>query len=173
MRTRGTCTNFNQAANTKRERMSDSQLIRCPACGANNRIRRDKITAGTDPICGRCKTALPLTATPITVTDATFAVEVEQSPVPVLLDFWAPWCGPCRMVAPILDELAAEKSGAVRVAKLNVDENPTTASRFNVRSIPTLLIIKNSREIDRLVGVHPKAELLRHLDQALARSAAA
>ena len=153
--------------------MSDSQLIRCPACGANNRISRDKIIAGNDPVCGRCKSRLPLSATPITVTDASFAAEVEQSPVPVLLDLWAPWCGPCRVVAPILDEVAAEKSGVARVAKLNVDENPITASRFNVRSIPTLLIMKNGREVDRLVGVHPKAELIRHLDQALARSASA
>lgn len=153
--------------------MSDSQVIRCPACGANNRISRDKINAGNNPICGQCKTALPLTAKPITVTDANFAAEVEQSPVPVLLDLWAPWCGPCQLVAPILDEVAAEKSGVVRVAKLNVDENPRTASRFNVRSIPTLIIMKNGRELDRLLGVHPKAELIRHLDQALARGAAA
>jgi thioredoxin len=97
------------------------------------------------------------------VTDATFSAEVERSPLPVLLDLWAAWCGPCQMMAPMVDELALEMAGRVRVAKLNVDENPVTATRFNVRSIPTLLVLKAGREIDRIVGVQPKAEIVRRL----------
>lgn len=105
---------------------------------------------------------------PITVTDATFSAEVERSPLPVLLDMWAPWCGPCLMMAPVLDQLAAEMAGRVRVAKLNVDENPLTAGRFNARSIPTLLVIKAGREIDRIVGLQPKSEIARRVERALA-----
>ena len=95
----------------------------------------------------------------MTVTDATFSAEVERSPLPVLVDMWAPWCGPCRMIAPSLDELATEMAGRVRFAKLNVDENPATASRFNVRSIPALLVFVGGREVDRIVGVQPKSEI--------------
>lgn len=148
--------------------MSDSQLVRCQSCGATNRIERERITEGNVARCGRCKNPLPMTSSPVTVTDATFAAEVERSPLPVLLDLWAPWCGPCRIIAPVLEEVAAEMSGVARVAKLNIDENQWTANRFNVSSIPTLLIIKNGREVDRLVGVHPKSELIRHLQQAAA-----
>ena len=118
-------------------------------------------------MCGRCKTPLLGASRPVTVTDATFSTEVERAPVPVLLDLWAPWCGPCRMVAPVLEELAKEMAGRVRVAKLNVDENPVTATRFQVRSIPTLLVLKGGREMDRIVGVQPKAEIARRLERAM------
>ncbi|OLE26090.1 MAG: thioredoxin [Cyanobacteria bacterium 13_1_40CM_2_61_4] len=88
--------------------------------------------------------------------------------MPVLVDAWAAWCGPCKMIAPVIDELAAEMAGRVRVAKLNVDENPMTASRYNLRSIPTLLLFKGGREADRIVGVHPKSEISRRLEQLIA-----
>jgi thioredoxin 2 len=104
---------------------------------------------------------------PVTVTDATFAAEVEGSPLPVLLDMWAAWCGPCRMVAPVIEELAKEMAGRVRVAKLNVDENPATAARFDVRSIPTLLVLKGGQEVDRIVGVQPKTEIVRRLERVM------
>lgn len=145
--------------------MSDAQLIRCHACGANNRVPGEKIAQGREPVCGRCKTPLLAGGKPLTVTDATFAAEVERSPLPVLLDLWAPWCGPCLMLAPVLEQLAAELAGRVRVAKLNIDENPLTAGRFNVRSIPTLLVLKAGQEVDRIVGVQPKTEIARRLQR--------
>src|SRR6202171_444711 len=114
----------------------DARLIRCPACGATNRVPEEKLASGLEPVCGRCKTRLRGAGKPITVTDATFAAEVERSPLPVLLDMWAPWCPPCRTIGPVIDQLASEMAGRVRFAKLNVDENPATAARFNVQSIP-------------------------------------
>lgn len=145
--------------------MSEMHLIRCPACGATNRVPQEKLDVGLAPVCGRCKTSLPV---PLTVTDATFSAEVERSPLPVLLDLWAPWCGPCRMIAPAIDELASQMAGRVRFAKLNIDDNPATAARFRVGSIPTLLVLKEGREIDRIVGVQPKAEIARRLERVIA-----
>ena len=148
--------------------MADVQIIRCPTCGANNRVPLEKIKQGVEPVCGRCKTPLAVDGKPMTVTDATFSAQVERSPVPVLLDLWAPWCGPCRMVAPVMEELAKEMAGRVRVAKLNVDENPMTAARFHVQSIPTLLVLKGGKEMERMVGVQPKSEIVRRLQRVAA-----
>ena len=143
-------------------------LIRCPPCGATNRVPVAALNTGKRPVCGRCKTPLPAASGPVTVTDANFAREVEASPVPVLLDMWAPWCGPCRMIAPIIEQLAGELAGRVKVGKLNVDENPSTSARFNARSIPTLLVLKGGREVDRIVGLQPKAEIARRVERAVA-----
>lgn len=141
------------------------RLVRCPACGATNRLPPP--APGRKAVCGKCKAPLAHPDGPVPVTDATFAAEVEQSAAPVLLDLWAEWCGPCHMLAPAIDQISAEMAGRVKVAKLNIDENPGTANRFGVQSIPTLLILKGGREVDRLVGVQPKQEIVRRLEKVL------
>lgn len=148
--------------------MSDSHLVRCPNCGATNRLPADPVARGSKAVCGRCKTTLSAAgAVPVTVSDATFAAEVEGASLPVLVDMWAPWCGPCRTVGPIVDELAGELAGRVRVAKMNVDDNPATSARFGVRSIPTLLVFKDGREVDRIVGAQPKSAIASRLARFL------
>jgi thioredoxin 2 len=149
--------------------MSEPLLIRCENCGADNRVPPEKLQAGAEPVCGRCKRPLTVRPHPLNVTDTTFAEEVERSPLPVLVDMWAPWCGPCRMVTPILEELAGELAGRMRIAKLNVDDNPITSARFGIQSIPALLVFKDGREIDRMIGAQPKSEILRRLQPMIAR----
>ena len=148
--------------------MPDTLLVRCAVCGATNRVPSEKLDIGLQPVCGRCGATLSVSSKPLTVTDATFATEVEQSPLPVLVDAWAPWCGPCRMISPVVEELASQMTGRLRVGKLNVDENPSTTARFNIRSIPTLLVFNGGREIDRIVGVQPKSEIARRVQRAIA-----
>jgi thioredoxin 1 len=102
------------------------------------------------------------------VTDSNFQAEVIESETPVLVDFWAPWCGPCRMVAPVLEEIAEEREGNLRIAKLNVDENQQTAAQFEVLSIPTLILFRNGQVAKKVIGAYPKKRLEAELEPALA-----
>lgn len=148
----------------------DTLIIPCPRCGQKNRVPRQRLAEG--PVCGRCQAPLPTgdsQGRPVVVTDATFPQEVLNAREPVLLDCWAPWCAPCRMLAPVLDEIAAELAGQVKVAKLNVDENPQTAARFGIRSIPTLLLFQQGQLVDRIVGALPKPQILSRLAAAIQR----
>ena len=140
-------------------------IITCPNCGTKNRV--DERAKDAQPVCGKCGTKLPspsanAAAHPVVVTDDTFA-QVIGNPQPVLVDFWAPWCGPCRAIAPVLEQIAAESGGRYVVGKLNVDENPRTSGQFHVDGIPTLLIFKAGKLVDRLVGAHPKQTIVQHL----------
>ena len=146
-------------------------IVKCARCGAQNRVD-EQAAERQQPVCGRCGATLTASAQaahtdagrPFTVTDATFPNTVaEAGATPVLIDCWAEWCGPCRMIAPALEQLAAEAAGRYRIAKLNVDENPLTASRYGVRSIPTLIIFKGGQEVDRLVGALPKQAIAARL----------
>ena len=101
------------------------------------------------------------------VTDSSFKTDVLESEVPVLVDFWAPWCGPCRMVAPVVDEIAEQYAGQIKVVKLNTDENPNTASQYGIRSIPTLMIFKGAQRVDMVVGAVPKTTLASTLEKYL------
>jgi thioredoxin 2 len=142
----------------------DEMIIRCLKCGTKNRMPENRLN--DLPHCGKCRATLVVTSDqgrPVEVTDGTFSREVLSAPGSVLVDCWAPWCGPCRTVSPILDELASKFAGGVRIAKLNVDENPLTASRYNVRSIPTLLLFKDGALVDTLVGALPKETIEQHL----------
>ena len=104
---------------------------------------------------------------PAEVTDNDWETQVLKSDLPVLVDFWAPWCGPCRMVSPLVDELAEEYDGKARFFKLNTDDNMQTAARYNVRSIPTLLVFKSGEIVDQVIGFRPKSDLKKSLDKAL------
>jgi len=138
------------------------QIVACPTCGTKNRVDPTR-----QAVCGKCRSPLAVEVSPLIVTDQNFAAEVEKSLLPVLIDFWAAWCGPCRMVAPVIEQLAKELSGKVRVGKLDVDANQATAGRFRVQSIPSLLIFKDGKEVDRVVGAQSKEAILQRLQAYL------
>jgi thioredoxin 2 len=133
-----------------------STTLTCPSCGRKNRIKPSP--RGT-PHCGSCDARLPWV---VDATDETFGLEAASS-VAVLVDLWAPWCGPCRYVSPMLEELARDYAGRLKVVKVNVDENQRLAAVFQARSIPTLVVIRDGRVVDRVVGAVPKADLTARL----------
>jgi len=140
----------------------------CPSCGQKNRIPpRHLADAGK---CGKCKQALPPVDEPLDVGAQDFDTIVNDAKVPVLVDFWAEWCGPCKAIAPILTELSTELGEQVTIAKVNVDDNPDLAMRYNVMSIPTLLVFNGGEVQKRLVGAKGKSQLLQELDEFLVSS---
>ena len=134
------------------------RITPCPSCGKKNRV---PVAAKGRPQCAACKRALPWV---VDASDADFAGAVD-APGLVLVDLWAPWCGPCRMVAPILESLAARYAGSVKVVKVNVDDNPATARRFDASSIPTLVFLKGGNVVDRVVGAQPEPALAAAIDR--------
>jgi thioredoxin 2 len=137
-------------------------LIQCPHCGRTNRI---PAAASGHPRCGNCKRDLPWI---VDAGDDDFGVVAEQSPVPALIDFWAAWCGPCRMVSPVLDKLARERAGRIKLVKVDVDRAPRLSGRFDVQAIPTLMIIHGGKVIARQAGAAPAQALRSWVDGALA-----
>jgi len=145
-----------------------TMIMRCPSCGTKNRIPKAKLQDG--PKCGKCHKLLPALKSngkPVEVNDISFSEEVLNHAGVVLVDFWAPWCGPCKMMSPVLEQLAAQWAGRVKIAKLNVDENQITASRYGIQSIPSLLLFKNGKHINTLVGALPKSDIERQLQAIL------
>lgn len=148
-------------------------IVTCSKCGSKNRVDPGS-AAGKVARCGKCGEPLAVSSDqsqgsadkPLIVTDEAFQRDVLGSPLPVLLDCWAPWCGPCRMVGPIMEQLALESNGRYRIAKLNVDENPRTAAQFQIQSIPTMLLFKNGKLVDRIIGAQPKQAIAERLAKA-------
>jgi thioredoxin len=143
------------------------QVVVCSKCNAKNRVDETRL-ASSEAKCGRCGATLEVTgeqdSKPLVITDQTFEREVlSATGKPVLVDCWAPWCGPCRIIGPVMDQLAAESQGKYLITKLNVDDNQLTASRFQIASIPTMLIFKDGKLIDRLIGVQPKETIAERL----------
>lgn len=144
-------------------------MFRCPSCGAFNRIPAERLTqvrAGQSPgeaVCGRCKAALDLSGAPQDVDSAGLARAVESSPLPVLVDFWAPWCGPCKVAGPVLDQLARGRAGNLLALKVNTDEEQVAASKLGVQGIPTFVLFKEGREIARQSGAMSRTQLAQFL----------
>lgn len=142
-----------------------STVVQCEHCGTKNRV---PAAADGVPRCGKCKCPLPWVAD---ADDDTFAEVVEQSKIPVVVDMWAAWCGPCRMVTPALEQVAKDLAGRVKLVKVDVDKSPKIAQRFTIQAVPTLMVVRNGDVIARQAGAAPAAVLRRWVEDALAKSA--
>lgn len=143
---------------------NDSLLLACPACSALNRVPAARL--GERPTCGKCHAPL-FAGKPVAVDDASFERVVLRSGIPVVVDFWAAWCGPCRAFAPVFEQAARELEPRVRLAKLDTEAAPATASRFGIRSIPTLALFRDGNEVTRRSGALPPAQFLAWVRGAL------
>jgi len=142
-------------------------IVTCASCGRANRLAFDAL--GRTTRCGQCKTPLTPPETPIEIHDsATFDAAANKSALPVVIDFWAPWCGPCRMVAPELERVARATAGRYLVVKVNTDAVTDVAARFKIRSIPTMAVVHAGRELARTAGARPAADIQAFVDQAVA-----
>lgn len=141
-----------------------TRTVKCPNCGRVNRV---PVTAHGKPRCGHCKTFLPWIAD---AGDDDFAQIAEQATIPVLVDFWAAWCGPCRMVSPALEQLANEKAGQLKLVKVDIERAPKLAQRFTVQAIPTLMVMNRGEVIARQAGAAPVNALRRWVDDAITRN---
>lgn len=131
--------------------------VACAHCGTTNRLPAHRL--GDNPTCGRCRTAL-LDGHPVELTDANFESFTRHTQLPVVVDFWAPWCGPCRMMAPAFEQAAAQLKGRALLVKVNSDDNPHTAARFGIRSIPTLIRLAQGQEVRRQSGALPTSQIV-------------
>lgn len=139
-----------------------SILVKCSACGAKNKI--GLIGSTLRPVCGRCKAVLEVPDKPVSVKTASFEAEVLKWPGLVLVDFWADWCAPCRTLTPVLEEIAKERAGRLKIVKINTEEEPGLAAKFKIRSIPSLLLFRDGKLIDQVAGARSKQELTGWID---------